>query len=556
MSSEIFKLLEDEVRVREDSVLLSEMNLMADIYEGKLPSEYDQFFPRNSPKQIVNLIRLAWDDLATQVGRLPELRAEPLNNSDIEEQRVALLERIGHAYLRNAEPKGKIAMFVLGWWLVGPGRAVAVVAPDVERKTPIISIRDPRTAFPNVRKSAGNFIVELKDIIFKYELGEQEMANRGLATRPATGWEQRGQKRTGTVIEYVDAEKWMIASDGGTVQTAFHGLGVVPAWVFQTFAPNKPALSLFQDQVVFMVAISRMLSQKLRFGDRLAHPLLWVRGYEGSVDLGPETLTKLGPQGEMGQIAPPTQLQVDRDIEMLERFSRILNRNPESRQGEIQAKGTYTSAKTLEQLAEAIDTVVGRMWDIVSVGMQHLLRVCFAMDEQFWGNQSKSISGIYKGNKILDRYMPSKDIAGRWHINVDYGFDIGGYQGFLQQVQMVGAKLQSRRGALERMPGMSDVDDKLREIEIEAVDEAAIANFLALAAQGQLDMVIVAKLRKQMAEEGKPLFEIIIDYEEELKKQAQAAMGQGGAEAMTTAPAPAPEAMGLPSLPPMPGMGL
>src|SRR3990167_9323615 len=105
MTSEVFRLLDDEVRVREDAVLSADMDLMANIYEGVLPSEYDQFFPKGSPKQIVNLIRLAWDDLATQVGRLPELRGEPLNNSDTEEQRVALLERIGSAYIRNAEPK-------------------------------------------------------------------------------------------------------------------------------------------------------------------------------------------------------------------------------------------------------------------------------------------------------------------------------------------------------------------------------------------------------------------------------------------------------------------
>ena len=556
MTSTIFKTLDDEVRLREDATLVGEMNLMADLYEGKLPSEYDQFFPKNSPKQIVNMIRLAWDDLSTQVGRLPELRAEPLNNSAAEEKRVGLLERIGHAYLRNAEPQGKIAMPMLAWWLIGTGRAVAVVVPSKEKKMPVITIRDPRTAYPNAKRTAGNMIVELEDIIFKYQLTVKEMEARGLATQASTDNWGRSGKPMGTVIEYVDAEKWILASDGGTVHTAFHNLGQVPGWVFNSFAPNKAALSQFQDQVVFMVAISRMLSQKLRFADRLAHPLLWVRGYEGSIDVGPDVLTKLGPQGEMGQLAPPVQLQVDRDIEMLERFSRILNRNPESRQGEIQAKGTYTSAKTLEQLAEAIDTVVGRMWDIQSVGLQHLMRVCYAMDQKFWGDEEKSISGVVKGRNKLDSYIPNKDIAGRWNINVDYGFDVGGYQGFLQQVQMVGAKLQSRSGALERMPGVSDVDDKLREIELEAVDDAAIANFLALAAQGQLDMLLVAKLRKQMAEKGKPLFEVIIDYQEELQKQAQAAMSQGGADALTAAPAPAPAEEGLPSLPPSPLLGL
>ena len=63
MTLEVYKLLDDEVRKRQDDVLLADMNLMANIYEGVLPSEYDQFFPKGAPKQIVNLIRLAWDDL-------------------------------------------------------------------------------------------------------------------------------------------------------------------------------------------------------------------------------------------------------------------------------------------------------------------------------------------------------------------------------------------------------------------------------------------------------------------------------------------------------------
>jgi hypothetical protein len=551
MSSETYDLLASEVQRRRDDALIADMDRMALIYEGELPHEFDRFFPSDTPKQIVNLIRLAWDDLATQVGRLPELRGEALNNTDKEEKRVALLESIGMNYLRNAEPNAKIAMRSIAFWLIGVGRAVAVVTPNNDRKMPVISYRDPRTAFPNPRRTVGNQIIELEDLMFQYELSADEMKNRGLKMRETSGFDPVGHQ-TGKVIEFIDRERWLIVSEGGTVRSARHGLDMVPGWVFNTFSPNKAAISQFQDQVVFMVAISRMLSQKLRFGDRLAHPLLWVKGHEGTINVGPEILTKLGPQGEMGAINPPTQLQVDRDIASLERFSRILNRNPEARQGEVQSKGTYMSAKTLEQLAESIDTVVGGFWDIISVGMGHILAACYRMDEKFWPDTEKSLSGIRqkRGRKVFDSYIPSRDIAGRYQIGVDYGFGMGGYQGFLMQVQMVGSKLQSRRGALEEMPGTHDVDDKMREIELEQVDDAVIANFQSKAAQGGLDIVVLSKLRKQMAEEGRPLFDVILDYEQELADHARQAMDQGGAEPLTAAStpeqAPAPQPPGIP----------
>jgi hypothetical protein len=554
MSESVFDILDDEVRTREDQAVVAEQNMLAGIYEGKLPSAFDKYFPKSTPKQVVNLVRLAWDDLATQVGRLPDFRADPRDSTKAAGDAAGMLERIAHFYMRKAAPRGELFLWELAWWLVGIGRAVAIVTPNTEDKHPEFQIRDPRTCFPKAAKTSGTQIVELADIIFKYELDEKEMMERGLKVKPRQPGSERGAKAfSGTVIEFIDRDQWIVASDGGTVQRTEHGLGIVPGWVFQTFSPDKTAgLSQFQDQITFMVAISRMLSQKLRYADRLAHPITWVKGYEGTVTIGPDVLNKLSPQGEMGQLSSPTQLQVDRDIELLTRFSRILNRNPEVRQGEIQSRGSYTSAKTLEQLSEAIDTVVGRMWDYVSVGSESLMAAAFAMDEKLWPNMEKSITGVVKGTRFNVTYTPSKDIAGARKINVDYGFGVGGYQGFLQQLQAKDSGLQSQRGALEQMPGVSDVEAKLREIELEQMDAAIQRNFMAQAEAGQLDVLLWAKLRKELAKGSKSIAQIIEKYQEELQAQAQAAIEQGGADALTAPPideAPIAEES-LPGLPP------
>ncbi len=101
---------------------------------------------------------------------------------------------------------------------------------------------------------------------------------------------------------------------------------------------------------------------------------------------------------------------------MLNQFSRILNRNPEVRQGEVASKGSYTSAKTLEQLAEAIDTVIGGDWDILSPGLEYLFGVMFEMDVTLWPNEEKTISGNLRGRKFLDTYIPIEYIGDRRRI--------------------------------------------------------------------------------------------------------------------------------------------
>jgi len=132
MSKLIYDRLFDAVEQRDWHEEQADMDSMADIYEGNLPPEFERYFPRSVPKHLVQVIPLAWDDLATQVGRLPDLRAEPRNLTAKEQKAAGLLEKIGFSYLNNAKPTGKRFMKDLAWWLQ-LGRAVAIVVPDFER---------------------------------------------------------------------------------------------------------------------------------------------------------------------------------------------------------------------------------------------------------------------------------------------------------------------------------------------------------------------------------------------------------------------------------------
>lgn len=543
-------MLNSEVTSRDWHEGQQEMEEMANIYEGELPPRFEQFFPKSVPKHLVQVIPLAWDDLATQAGRLPDFRGEPKTKKRSELKAIGLQEKIAFSYLRSALPNGKIFMKDLAWWLQ-IGRAVAIVTPDNENKRPSLELRDPRTVYPGIKKSVNNSIVELSDLMFKYELELGEARKRGLAPAGDTNGSGAKINQKVKVIEFIDDQQWLICSEHGQMKRAEHGLGVVPGWVFQSFSPNsKHGKSRFKDQVALMVAISRLITAKIAYADRLVNPILWTKGHEASLELGPYTINRLGPQGEMGQIDPPAQFQVDRDIQMLNQFSRVLNRNPEVRQGEISAKGSYTSAKTLEQLSEAIDTVVGGDWDIIGPGLERLMKICFKMDVKLWGNVEKTINGTMKGKRFSETYVPKDDIGERTEIKADYGFGVGGYQGFLMHLQANEAGTMSKRRSMEAMPGVTDVDEELGMIEIEAMDEAGIAMFQQQAAQGALDMPTWATVRKEMAEKGLPLFQAIIKYQELLAEQAAQSQGteQGALAAPPQEEAP-PEAQ-PPGIPP------
>lgn len=550
MSTQVYDILNSEVQRRQDTALVEQMNMLTAIYRGKLPAEYEKHMPKKGIRVVPNLIKNAWNDIVADVGKIPEIRATPLDETATEEKIASKLERIGTSYFDRAEPTKKRLFKSIAWWLM-IGRAVAVVLPDHENKRPTISVRDPRTAMPKMRM-VDNMPVELYDIIFKREITVEEAKALDLVpdwyTPKPTGF---NKEATISVIELIDDTAYTIVSEAGVMQKEEHNLGICPAWVFQTYNPDEDGgLSLFEDQISMMVGVATLMSLKIAGADRAVNPIYFAKGHRGSVTLGPYVLNKLTQAGEMGVITPPAIPQVDRDIDQLVQFSNILNKNPEVRQGQIDSDGVYQSALTLDELASSVDRTIDDYWDLEGYGLKKILYISYLMDETLWPNTEKTLSFNKTAKKPRDKYIPSKDIAGRYDVDVDYGFGTGGYQGFLQNLQANQAKVRSRRAAIEAMPGVTDPDQEIRQIQLEDLDDAQMANIQSQAAQGQMDMVFLAEIKKEIAK-GTRLDEAILKMAEKAQAQSQQAV-ETGATAPVTNPAPAQEAP--PEEAPMPGL--
>ena len=558
--SEFFDTLHSTATIRKASFQneLDEMAEMASIYDGELPAEYDRFFPVGTPRHDVNFIGLAWDDLAQSVARAPEIQVDPIGSSDLNFRKAQKLEKIVAGYFQNARPYDSAFLFQNAWNLVGLGRAVSVVVPDTGNKVPRLEARDPRNCYPGAKRRIGTIIDELSDVIFEHQMPRDEAVRQGLAREK----DANGQylKSDVTVYEYIDDTFWVLAS-ADAIKRSKHSLGYVPVVYMQTFSPNKTGKSQFKSQVSLMVAVSRIITQKIAYLDRIIYPITWVKGLESEITLGPNSVTTLSEHGSIGQLTPPAQLQVDRDLATLERYQRILNRNTEARQGEVNGKGAYVGAKTLETLNDSVDNSVARFWDSIQAGYQKLAAVGLQMDEQMFGEAQKSISVIMKGQRNTESYTAKKDIGGRRDIRVAYGFGVGGsYQAFLENVQAFQAELVPKRRAVESMPGNNDANKVLRELELDKMDAIAFQNYAAMAEQGGIDMGLWGRYRKKMEDKGLSWHEAFAEYEEAFKEQAAQAQQQEMPATAMTQPPPQQGPEGgqapLPGIPPSALMGV
>ncbi len=550
--SKLYAQLRATADTRKTSMVteLEDMNDLAMVYEGDLPQEYVDFFPKNTPRHEVNFIGLAWDDLAQTVARPPEVQVDPISLSNASVKRAGKLEKVVTGYFQNARPFDSAFLFTNAWNLVGLGKFVAIVVPDGKHKAPRFEARDPRNCFPGAKRRVGSYIDELSDLIFETKMKRIEAVRLGLAR----GTDSEGNLLTSevTVYEYLDENIWaQVGPDGQKV--ARHGLGIIPGVYRSTFSPNKSGKSQFKEQISLMVAVSRIITQKIAYLDRVIYPITWVKGLTGELTLGPNAVATLSEHGEIGQLAPPATLQVDRDLSTLEKYQRILNRNPEVRQGEVDGKGAYVGSKTLDSLNDSVDNSVARFWDAMQSGYEDLVAIALEMDEVLYGKESKSISVTIKGQRNVETYTPNKDINGRRSVRVAYGFGVGGsYQSFLENVQAWQAELKPKRMAIESMPGGNDANRIMRELELDKIDNVAMEGFLAQAQGGALDMVLWAKFRTKMEKDGLSWYEAFIAYEEAFATQAGQAAEQPVPETGLTQPPQAgagPE-QALPGLPP------
>jgi hypothetical protein len=563
-----------------------QIDTMVRVYEGVLPDEYDDFFHEEMHVHLINMIRLAWDDLATLAGKEFLLYVEPDNETTTAKTRAEKLEKWAYGVNRAGRNAGGITMKslmkVLMWWLVGTANAVLMVLPDYENKSPFFTFRDPRTHFPPVGWSPWNE-TRAEDSLFAYQktiaqlkaeygdaanmIGQRTGVTYALGA-PGGITKSNDDERYLWVGEYYSEDQWMIATlEDQAVELVYSEKGdkghpgIQPVSAMSLYSGmNTKGRSLFADQVSIQAAMARMFSQKLDFFDRTLYPLIFTTPLAGkNLRVGPYAVNEfditLGVNPRLDTVAPSQSVDADQMMAFALGMSRMLNRNPEQFQG----AGDANSAKAIQSLKEGVTATVR---DFIWPNPIEVLPTSYAnaakMDIKLWGRQTKSASGRRRNKNFVQTYRPYELLKGREHtFEVEAGAGLAGYQGMLELLQMLGAETISEDTLLEQSDHVRDAELEKRRIQKMRMEKLLWASMQARAAQqagtpGALKPGAMGKLRK-MTEDGEDLFDAITKLEETKQLYDELPPAPPAGPGLPGAPGPGgipPEMAGL-----IPGLG-
>lgn len=547
---------------------------LVQLWHGELPSEFDDFFAPGMHIHLINMTRLAWDDLANLTGKVFPIKVPAKSDSSPQQKAAETVEEVNHAYNGAGLVRGgmgmDLLMKVLSWWLVGTADAVAMVLPDYELQTPFFHFRDPRSHYPPVGWTPYSQ-APLDNTLFAYQMTYADLKLRfpekaGSLDAKRVKYPGLGTAKTPDdnawiwVGEYYDTDAWYVSTlEDRTVELVRSEAGdrghpgVQPAVPFSLYSPNDPkGRSSFADQASIQAAMSRMFSQKLDFFDRTLYPMIFTTKLSHqNIRVGPYAINEWeseagAPNPNIHVVGPTNAVDADQMMNLAMGLQRMLNRNPESFQG----AGPANSAKALEELRSGVTgTVRDGYWPAFINGLPKLYAAAMRMDMNLWGEVRKSGSGRRRNAYFSVTYRPRVALRGYEDaVRLQAGIGLAGYQGTLEVMQLYGAGMLSLEDALEQMVDYIDEPvEAQRKLQAQDLQRLMFASLGAKAQGGQLRDGALADLLVAVERDGKDLYDEISRMEQEGLLMIPPAPppgmpGMGG----PGGPAPGPGGGGLP----------
>jgi hypothetical protein len=196
--------------------------------------------------------------------------------------------------------------------------------------------------------------------------------------------------------------------------------------------------------------------------------------------------------------------------QLLEQELRVGTRTPEARSGNMDA--SVITGRGVQALMGGFNTVITTGQNVISQALMRALMLCFEMDEKLWPNEKKTVKGVVQGVPFEETYIPKKDIANGYTVDVSYGFAAGQdpARAIVALLQLRGDQLVSRDFVQRQLPMDLDVVQLQVQIDNEQMTDALkqgmmgfAQNIPAMIAQGQDPMDSLTKMAKLIEERDK-----------------------------------------------------
>jgi hypothetical protein len=505
------------------------------IQPGSLPDAW--------PRPVVaNAIDGAARQLAENLAPLPSINcATGIMTSAKSKKFVDKKTKIAHSYvtdsrLRTQMPSG------CDWYLMYGG-LIFVVEPDFKAARPRIRLKSAMKTYVEydlageIRSYSEVWREKAGDLAVKFPEHAEAILGKG----------QYGQAGSPDaeveLVRFCDAQDYVLympERSNRVLMTMPNLFGKVPVAVAEKPRWDEQQRGQFDDVVWPMLARNRMAMLGLQATQQTVRAPLAIPTDVQRIPMGDDAVIRTNSPEKIRRVGTDMPQAAWQQEAMLAQEVMRGTRTPASATGDVDA--SIITGRGVDALNGGYDIQIATGQLIIGDALERALELCFEMDERFWPDAKKTITGTVQGTPFEESYTPSKDIKGNYTVSVSYGFASGmnPNQALVFLLQLRGDQLVSRDFVQRQLPFEVDVTALQAEVDKEQVTDALKQGIFAMlssagimAQQGMDPTMVLAQAASiiEMREKGVPMHEAVLKaFQPEPPPEAAAPPGAPGVE--------------------------
>lgn len=558
-------------RQLERGPIIREMESIRDTYNGDLVVPLPEL-DRSEKVAVANLLNTGIDQMAGRVASvMPTIYAPPRNEQKSREVDAAT-KRTKAMYGWWDANDYDVILMRRARWLLGYACAPVMIRPPTKRQrdsgifTPQWHARDPLTTFPSAPVRHDDMTPE--DCIFSFVRSHGWLAD----TYPDAFDKLRrpkGVRREDpvTVLEYVDDDELVLLAFGDrnadpSIVAGFrgrdstgplHGRQGGTGWVgtetvveldrqpnragiCTAVIPGRVTLDRIMSQFSAMIGMyetsAKLTALSIIAVEKGIFPDQYLIGRDGKT---PKFLS--GPHdgrtgnvnvvidGDVKEVATNPGFQTNPMLDRLERAARLEGGIPAEFGGES-TSNIRTGKRGDAVLGAAVQFPIQEQQKLLAKSAKHELQRAIAVSKGYFGSRTTSMYVNWKGAKGNVEYKPN-DLFTTDNVVVSYamaGADANGQA--IMVGQKIGMGIMSKHTGAVLDPMIEDAEFERDQMTVEAIDAAILAAVQRKADSGEMAIVDLAWLKKQVRENKMELDDALLEVDERVKRRQEEAAAQ------------------------------
>lgn len=489
------------------------MREVALVRAGHAEQVFPGLFPEGmwSRPIVANLIDVVAKDLSEQIGVIPTITATGDSALD-ESARTKADKRTKILNYYIASSKLATGLIRAADQFITYGFVPLRVEPNLKDQRPHIHVETSEGSYYDIDRF-GNMLVychtfrrKAGDLAAMFPEQADKILKKGMF----------GQTEPNTLIEVV---RWydennsvmFIPDRSDLVLVKVPNLtGRVPVAVAQRPSLDGEARGQFDDVLPVYAAKARLALLMMEATQKSVEAPLALPQDVTQLSIGPDAVIRSNSPEKIRRIPLDIPQYAFAENNLLGEELRFGTRFPESRAG--QADGSIVTGQGVKALQAAFDGQVKTAQSIMGEALGEALSIALEVDEAYFANVTKDVSGVANGSQYQLKYKPSSDIKGKFGVNIEYGLMAGldPNRALVFALQARGDKLISRSFTRRHLPISLNASEEERAIDMEEMRDslkAGVASLAAaipqMAAQGQDPTQIIERLATVIAERKK-----------------------------------------------------